>query len=432
MKYRESLHTMQDAAHVTGHTNPHALASIVKASESCQIVAHEDILDEHGVKLWSKNQPVSHALQQRLLERKLRHPLESCLRAEDGVTHVDLNQLATQLLAQHPLLSSGVGHWADALLEDIPHLPLHPVASLLLTATRASTPEAYDHAVMSMLLGGALALHAGEDRYQVRLHMLGGLLHDLGEMYIQPDYLRDGRPLAPEAWRHICVHPKVGEMLLQRQTDYPRELCRAVGEHHERGNGLGYPARARQLSPLGARLSAVETLMGVLASGRPAAWEHAALAVRLLPSEFDRAAASLASEAARRHQATAPMPTCPPADEIWARAQDHQRHIQAALQVVLTLTEEAPSAKVKAAAATITPILEELLRACDALGLWAPRHLAGEQLHELHLANLELAYRIETLQRTVCWLDGSWCPAESDALAQVWQALFGEALTEAA
>ena len=36
-----------------------------------------------------------------------------------------------------------------------------PVAQLLLTAARGSSPQAYEHAVQSMLLAGALALHAG-------------------------------------------------------------------------------------------------------------------------------------------------------------------------------------------------------------------------------------------------------------------------------
>lgn len=405
--------------------NPHALATIMKASEEGQIVAHQDILDDRGVKLWAKGQPVSRELQQRLLERKLREPLESCLRAEDGVTHHDLQVTAERLLAELPALRSGVGPWADALLADIAHLPLHPVAQLLLTAGRSHSPQAHDHAVMAMMLAGALGIHAGGDRYQVRMHMLGGLLHDLGELYIQPDYLHDDRPVSPESWRHICVHPRVGEMLLQQQTDYPRELCRAIGEHHERGNGLGYPLRARQVSWLGKRLAAVETFMGVLSSQAPDAWDHAALAVRLLPSEFDEMAAGFASQAARRHGADHPAsPVAVDADQVWARAQSHKQGIQAALRASWKLASSAEP-RLTAAAGLITPILEELMRACDALGLWAPRHLLGGSLHELHLANQELDFRIQTLPRVMCWLDERWSPEERLALDDVWSALQG-------
>jgi len=119
---------MQATTPTQGGTNPHALASIMKASESCHIIAQEDILDEHGVKLWAKGQPVSQALQQRLLERKLSQPLESCLRAEDGVTHGEMLEQARRLIAACLSAASAVSPWASDLLSDIPRLPLHPVA----------------------------------------------------------------------------------------------------------------------------------------------------------------------------------------------------------------------------------------------------------------------------------------------------------------
>jgi hypothetical protein len=416
---------MQESVQTQGVTNPHALASIMKASESCHIVAQEDILDENGVKLWGKGQPVSRALQQRLLERKLSQPLESCLRAEDGVTHGEMAELAKRLIDTQPLLHSGVSPWASDLVSDIPRLPMHPVAQLLLTAAKGSNVQAYEHAVQSMLLAGALALHAGADRYQQRLSMLGGLLHDIGELYIQPEYLRTDQPLGPEAWRSICVHPRVGEMLLQRQTDYPQELSRAVGEHHERGNGLGYPARVRYLSWLGARISAVEAFMGVLGSERPDAWEHAALAVRIVPGEFDSSAVSFASQAARRQQSQGRIAPCPEAGVVWDRSQELKNGIQAALRESWVLAASSASPKVSGTARMVTPVLEQLLRSCDALGLWAPRHLAGEHLHELHLAHQELGHRVQALQRIACWLDESWRPEEAEELDRLWRGLQG-------
>ena len=70
--------------------NPHALAALVKASESHSIVASRDIVDVRGVKLWAQGQAVSAALHQRLLDRRLQNPLEVCLMAEDGVTPFSL------------------------------------------------------------------------------------------------------------------------------------------------------------------------------------------------------------------------------------------------------------------------------------------------------------------------------------------------------
>lgn len=72
--------------HAAGNpTSPEMLQAIVKAGETYSIVASQDIVDVRGLKLWAKGQPVSAALQQRLLDRKLQRPLEACLAVEDGV-----------------------------------------------------------------------------------------------------------------------------------------------------------------------------------------------------------------------------------------------------------------------------------------------------------------------------------------------------------
>lgn len=59
-------------------------------------------------------------------------------------------------------------------------------------------------------------------------------------------------------------------MLLGSITDYPETLCRAIGEHHERLDGSGYPARLTgpDCSELGRLLAVVEVTVGILRGGR--------------------------------------------------------------------------------------------------------------------------------------------------------------------
>src|SRR5882724_7168277 len=80
--------------------NPHALATILEASQTRSIIASRDIFDISGIKLWARDQPVSAALQRKLLDRELRNPLESCLMAEDGITPQTLLR-ATEALLEH-------------------------------------------------------------------------------------------------------------------------------------------------------------------------------------------------------------------------------------------------------------------------------------------------------------------------------------------
>ncbi|WP_395695075.1 HD-GYP domain-containing protein, partial [Piscinibacter sp.] len=225
--------------------NPHALAVILEASETRRIIAATDIFDLAGTKLWARNQPVSAELQRKLLDRKLREPLEACLVAEDGVTPASLAAALAERVESDACLAPLLRPQASTLLREVTHLHLHPVAQLLLSAAQAARPESFDHAVAAMALTGALMLHEGGQTPEVRLAMLAGLLHDLGEMYIAPEFgeAEADRELDALAYRQLVVHPHVGLLLVAQLTNYPGAVARAVAEHHERLDGSGYPHR---------------------------------------------------------------------------------------------------------------------------------------------------------------------------------------------
>ncbi len=182
------MQTSHAAPNAFGNANPHALAVILQASETKRIIAATDIFDISGVKLWASNQPVSSALQRKLLDRQLRQPLESCLLAEDGVTAATLVQSLQELVVGDSPLAPLLRPHAAKLVREANHLPLHPVVQLLLTAVQTARPQAYDHAVAAMALNGALAAANGGDTPEIRVAMLCGLVHDLGEMYIDPQH----------------------------------------------------------------------------------------------------------------------------------------------------------------------------------------------------------------------------------------------------
>ncbi len=414
---------MHQALPHLGAANPHALSSFLQASDACPIIASEDICDDRGVKLWARDQPVSHALQQRLLDRKLRQPLEACLRAPDGVNSADLVAAMRQLLGRSGPLSHALEPWADELLTETARLPLHAVVQLLLTALRSSRPEAFEHAIVTMALTGALYLHAGSDRYELRMAMLAGLVHDVGELYVDPTLLAPEHALTPAGFRHVVIHPRIGEMLLTRLTDHPVALSRAVGEHHERGNGMGYPLRARHLSWLGCRLSAMDTLAGVLSNGHDEAWEHGSLALRLVPGEFDAVAISFTSQVARRMRGQMPTRATVDASAVWERSQQLATHIAGCTHAAESLAHASPPGRVQENARLAAMLLTQLTQAGHELGAWAPRELLGQELTELHVANQEIQFRLRAIQRITTWLDVGLQPHEDEALARIWRTL---------
>lgn len=416
--------------------NEHVVAAIMATAEQRQIVASEDIVDEHGVKLWSRDQPVSHTLHQRLLERKLRAPIESCLRAADGVTTAQLVQ-GLQVLSERRggvglLLAPRLGQ----LLEEVSHLPLHPAAQLLLTTVQTTRPAVFAHALEAMALAGALAAAQDWDRYELRLALLGGLLHDLGEMYLDPRYLEDDTAFDAAAYRHVVSHPVVGQQLMQRLTDYPEALGKAISQHHERLDGSGYPLRlaGEALTPLGRLLAVTEVLMGIADSG-PAALSRATLALRLVPGEFDVHMVEPIQQAAHGEDADIDR------EEAGAAGGDAgARTARAALTELASRLKQArqrAQALVPAGAPPVRPTTRQQIAARalqrlqrlevggHAIGVWNPppaEHDSHTEF-ELRTAAHELRIRLRCIRRECLWLNPQLNEADAQALEPLWQAL---------
>jgi hypothetical protein len=379
--------------------NPHALATILEASQTKSIIASRDIFDLQGIKLWARDQPVSAALQRKLLDRKLRNPLETCLMAEDGVTSQTLLAAAWQLMDGSSPLAAVLRPCAPRIMQEVAHLPLHSVAQLLLTAGQASRPECFDHAVQAMALAGALMIHQRGSTTDVRLAMLGGLLHDLGEMYIDPRFgeADADRSLDFVSYQQLVVHPHVGQLLLSQLTNYPAPLSRAIGEHHERLDGSGYPHALQRdaLSPLGRLLAVVEATLAVMRGEQPCL-ARASVALRVVPGEFDLAWVGRIAEAAR-HEPMLQGSYAP--ETLKRRLARLDAGLLAAQACASALVASAESAALKDALALADHLLARLRTGWTASGLWCSEAVAGQDVAEVDAIEHELSFRLRSIER---------------------------------
>ncbi len=408
--------------------NPEVLSAIVKASETYSIVASQDIVDVRGLKLWAKGQPVSSALQQRLLDRKLQHPLEACLAVEDGVTLFSLHEDLKAYLDQETPLTVALRPWAPVLLQQVKQLPLHSVAQLLLTTALATRPGTLPHAVVSMALAGAMASRPGSS-VDVRLAMLGGLLHDIGEVYIQPQYLDFSGPLDLMGHKHLVVHPRVAQLLLSTTTDYPEALCRAIGEHHERLDGSGYPARLLEpnISPLGRLLAVVEVTLGILRTPR-APLTRADFALRVVPGEFDPQWTSFICNLARAAGEFLPAALELPGPPEVSALQQIDLRTEQAKQLAITMKMQGRIGPILEVVDTAVLRLSRLRVAWNALGFWGmdSTELRPRELFELELAGKELQQRLNQLQRECLLLSERLGQLEKTWIEPLWRGVLTE------
>lgn len=409
-----------------GEPNPHALAALATASETYEIVASRDIVDLRGVKLWAQGQPVSAALHQRLLDRRLRHPLEVCLMAHDGVTPFLLMEKLEELIASDESIAFAIERAATELVAQLRQIPLHPVVQLMFTASMAVRPATLQHAVRAMALAGAIVHGRGGAPHEVRLAMLGGLLHDLGEVYIHPLYLDYHQPLDLTGHKHLVIHPRVGQMLLGTLTDYPPALARAVGEHHERLDRSGYPARlsADEISPLGRVLGVTEVVLG-LQRWPDARLTRAAFALRVVPGEFDLDCAAFVWDAAR---ASGERPAVGAATlDLYQQLADIDRELDRARRLGQELHEQGRTTAVIDVVGQAVTRFDRLRVAWNALGLWqvAEGEASDTDRFELELAHIELRQRMRSVQRECLLVSDRLGEAEKLRVEALWQGLAG-------
>lgn len=95
------------------------------------------------------------------------------------------------------------------------------------------------------------------------------LLHDLGEVAMERDYIQATRPLTTEERLDLARHPVIGEREASRVgADRATQLL--VRWHHEWWNGCGYPdALRREEIPLAARILRVADSYAALTEARP-------------------------------------------------------------------------------------------------------------------------------------------------------------------
>jgi len=140
-------------------------------------------------------------------------------------------------------------------------------ALALAIETRAGcTPE---HVRSIQQYAATLAEAAGLSDRDVQGVRTAALLHDIGNMAVPEHILSKPDALTPEEFERIKIHPRVGADIL-RNVSFGAPVGELVLCHHERWDGLGYPAGLRgEEIPLGARILAIADCYSTLQAHRP-------------------------------------------------------------------------------------------------------------------------------------------------------------------
>jgi len=393
--------------------NPHYLQNVMDLAKNHEVVASEDIYDAKGVKLVSKGTRVNDSLQERLVRFKLRKPLESSLSVEGGVGPDMLLTEAQSVLDEVKPVSAlmQAGASGNAVLQILKEVRFDKVSTLVLSMEQSGRGGAFRHAVLAAVTSVALGMRMRLDSGALLNLALAGLLHDTGELYINPEFRHPTRQLTPEEWKHIAAHPRIGQLVLEEMSVIPRAVSTAIAEHHERPNGFGYPRQltGERISQLGNVLLMAEVLCGIFVKpDRPL--ERACLAVKVIPGEYPVETVSIIASARRGHPAAEQPPIEPSRhEELMARARRIEPMMNTALE---QLANSLPGGNsTSASSALFAQVRERLLmlrRAIYSTGLAGCTDFEitdasnqGDIVLELDSVSSEIEWRLRELSRQI-------------------------------
>jgi diguanylate cyclase (GGDEF)-like protein/putative nucleotidyltransferase with HDIG domain len=151
--------------------------------------------------------------------------------------------------------------------------------ALAIEAKAGCTPE---HIQSIQQYAAMMAEAAGLSDREVQAVRTAALLHDIGNMAVPEHILAKPEALTPEEFERVKIHPRVGADIL-RNVPFGAPVSELVLCHHERWDGMGYPAGLRGTDiPVGARILAIADCYSTLQTDRPyrpARTEGAALAL---------------------------------------------------------------------------------------------------------------------------------------------------------
>lgn len=152
---------------------------------------------------------------------------------------------------------SGGGDEADLVLE-------------LVSALGAHDRVTFRHSERVQAYAGLIATEMGLSREDATKLSWAALLHDVGKLRVPTKVLASSRRPSEAEWQVLTTHPDAGMDLASPLATWLGPWHSAIGQHHERWDGAGYPAGLRGAEiGLGARIVAVADAFDVITSARP-------------------------------------------------------------------------------------------------------------------------------------------------------------------
>ncbi|UCG92942.1 MAG: HD domain-containing protein [candidate division WOR-3 bacterium] len=172
------------------------------------------------------------------------------------------------------------------LVERMKEMGVESVRALV-EAIEIRDPYTRGHSHQVANLAVKLGMAMGLTDRELNLIEFAGLLHDVGKIAVPEDILQKKAKLTSDEWDVMKKHPIHSAKIIEPVLNL-RYITNWILHHHERWDGLGYPAgRQKEEIPLQSRILAVCDTYSAMTESRP---YRSALTVEATRAEIERVA----------------------------------------------------------------------------------------------------------------------------------------------
>lgn len=268
----------------------HYLRALTDMADRRAVVADAAIYTDNGIKLVEKGARIDSRLYGRLVQHKLREPIDRHLSIENPVDVPALLTAAQALAEQNVLpamLAESLGS-AARLLAPLRSLPLPASMACKLTVMRDQRPELFQHSLQMMMVAVYLGIKSELDQRDCAALAAAALFHDLGVLHMDPAWSDPDHKVVGPQRKHLVAHPISAMLMIRDAQVYPRSAEVAVLEHHERMDGSGYPRglAGADITPLGRILLLAEVVAAFFEKYEDMPAQRLSLVLRLNHRKF--------------------------------------------------------------------------------------------------------------------------------------------------
>ena len=150
-----------------------------------------------------------------------------------------------------------------------PEIRMDELIEIILTVLDARDPYTFSHSLRVTEIAVLIANDMKLPAEKIRTIHKAAYMHDIGKVGIPDRVLNKMGRLTRDEMLYMQAHPRIGYNVLSR-LPYFKGIAEIVLYHHERWDGLGYPAGLKgEEIPLESRIIAVADAFDAITSDRP-------------------------------------------------------------------------------------------------------------------------------------------------------------------